>query len=158
MGGEKASAVFPEERPDLVAICFWKREGGKCVWREKGKAPFAMGRGDGIEAAMDLEKEHQPVGLALGALLADQAGQVQIRRGNGETDFLRSFAAGAGIRRLALIGQQFAAAGAPKAAIGFLGALHQKDFILLIEAVKQSGDVIRFAHLMRNILAQEEVL
>lgn len=107
---------------------------------------------------MDLEKEHQPVGLALAALLADQAGQVQIRRGNGETDFLRSFAAGTGIGRLALIGQQFAAAGAPKAEIGFLGALHQENFILLIEAVKQSGDMIGFTHLMRNILAQEDVL
>jgi len=79
-------------------------------------------------------------------MLADEAGQVQIGWREFEAGFLTGLAAGAGIGGFAAIHFQFAAAGAPETAVGFLGAFEQQDFVLLAEAVEQGGDFVWERH------------
>lgn len=79
--------------------------------------------------------------LALVTMFADQAGQVQIGGSQGDADFFAGLAAGAGVGRFAEVRLELTAARTPKAAIGFLGAFEQQDFVLLIEAIQQRGDL-----------------
>jgi len=71
---------------------------------------------------------------------------MQIRRPYRDAQFLPGFAAGAGIRRLAQVHFQLAAARAPETAVGFLRAFKQQHVVTLIEAVKQGGDLVRQNH------------
>ena len=82
------------------------------------------------------------MGLALVAMLADHAGQMQICRAKLLANFLFRLATGAGVRRLAEVHLQFAAARAPEAAVRLLAALQQKNVVLLIEAIEQRGDFV----------------
>src|SRR5262245_19767142 len=146
MGGEKAPAMFPEEWPELFTIGFrnWKRvEFG--AW-EKRKAPFTMWRRQRLQALFDLEQEHQPVRLSLVAVLAGQTGQMKIAGSQRQAEFLSRLAAGAGVRRLARLGAEFAAARAPEAAVGFLGPFKQEHLVAVIERVEQRGNVVRQGH------------
>jgi len=59
-----------------------------------------------------------------------------------EAGFLAGLAAGAGVGGFAAIHFQFAAAGAPETAVGFLRAFEQQDFLLLAETVEQGGDLV----------------
>jgi len=79
-------------------------------------------------------------------MLADESGQMQIRRRKFQSNFLMRLAAGAGVRRFAEVHLQLAAAGTPAAAIRLLRAFEQKDFAALIEAVEQRGDFIGQRH------------
>lgn len=81
--------------------------------------------------------------LAEIAVLADEPGQVQIRRGQFHAQFLLRLAAGAGVGRLTGIGVQLPAAWAPKAEIRLLRTLQQQHLIPLIKAIEQRGDFIR---------------
>jgi hypothetical protein len=55
-------------------------------------------------------------------------------------------AAGAGVGRFAKVHFQFAATRTPQAAIRLLRAFEQKNFRLLVEAVKQRGDFVGQNH------------
>ena len=79
-------------------------------------------------------------------MLADESGEVQVTRGERNTDLFVRFATGAGVRGFANVGVQLAAAWTPETAIRFLGALQQQHFILLVEAVEERGDFIRQGH------------
>ena len=72
------------------------------------------------QSRFDLEQEHQPMTLALVAVLADQAGEVQIGNCQGQPQFLLRLAARAGVRRFALVLMQLSSAGTPKSEIRFL--------------------------------------
>src|SRR5438477_5204739 len=95
-----------------------------------------------VELRLDLEEEHEPVRLSCVAMLTYQPSQVQVARLQRQAQLLLSLSAGAGIRRLACGRVEFSAARAPEALVRLLGAVQQQHFILLIEAVKQSGDLI----------------
>ena len=86
------------------------------------------------------------MGLSCVAVLTYQPSQVQVARLEGQAQLLLSLSAGAGIRRLACGRVEFSAARAPEALVRLLGAVQQQHFILLIEAVKQSGNLIRQRH------------
>ena len=84
--------------------------------------------------------------LALETMFADEAGEVQIARGELLPGFLECFAAGAGVGRFTFIRVQLAAARTPQTAIRFLCAFEQEDFIALVEAVEQRGDFVGQLH------------
>src|SRR5437867_13218339 len=63
--GEKAAAMFPEQRPELLAIGLRNRKRIEFGPGEKREAPLAMRRRQRLEVRLDLEEEHQPVRLSL---------------------------------------------------------------------------------------------
>ena len=77
----------------------------------------------GFEPWLYLEQEHQPVCCALMAVLADNAGQMQVLRFEGQAQFFFRFAVGASIGRFAHLGVQFASARTPKPAVWFAKSL-----------------------------------
>ncbi len=84
--------------------------------------------------------------LPLVTVLADEPRQVQVPRRERHADLLARFAAGADVGRFAPVHFQLAAAGAPEAAVGFLGTFEQKHFLRFAENVQQGGDFIRQGH------------
>jgi len=140
---KKAAAKPPEPRPDFFTVGLWNVQIKNLFAREKLKASFHMNRRQRFQFHLHLEQEHQPVRLALIAVFADQPGQMQVRRREFQSGFLVRLAAGAGVRRLAEVHLQFAAARAPQAAIRLLRAFEQKSFLLLAEAVKQRCNFAR---------------
>jgi hypothetical protein len=105
-----------------------------------------MCRRQSAQSLLHLEQKHQPVAFALVPMLADQSGQMQIVRSQGQANFLLGLAAGAGVRRFTAVLVQFASAGAPQTEIWLLCALHQKNLVLFVEAVEQRGDLVRHRH------------
>lgn len=85
------------------------------------------------------------MGVALVAVLADEAGEVKVGGREREAHFLMRLAAGAGVGRFAEVGLKLAAGRTPQAAIRLLCALEQQDFIRRVEAVEQRGDFVREA-------------
>src|SRR5437899_12857966 len=79
-------------------------------------------------------------------MFTDDPGQVKLATPHAQTQFLSRLAAGAGIWRLARLGLQLAAAGAPQPAVRLAGALQQQHLVPLIEAVKERGDLVREGH------------
>src|SRR6266498_5850845 len=79
--GKKAAAMFPEQRPEPLAIGLRNRKRIELSPGEKREAPLAMRRRQRLEARLDLEEEHQPVRLSLVAVLAGQTRQVKIEIG-----------------------------------------------------------------------------
>src|SRR5207247_2809174 len=94
----------------------------------------------------DYEEEHQPMTLALIAMLAYQTGQVQVSRQERDAEFLLRLTAGARVGRFTFIRVQFSAAGTPQPEIWLLGPLQQKDFVLVIETIKERSDLVRQGH------------
>ena len=84
--------------------------------------------------------------LSLVSMFTHDPGEVQIGVGQLKIQFFKRFAAGACIRRFTLSRMQFAAARAPETEVRFLGALQQEHVVLLIEDVKQRGDLVRKRH------------
>ena len=146
MGGEEAAAVLPEPGPDLFAVGLGNLQRGDFFAREKLETPFGMGRWEGFQARLDFKEEHEPVGLPLVTVLADETGEVKVGGGQTGADFFVGFAAGAGIGGFAEVHFEFAAAGAPEAAVGFLGAFEEEDLVLLVEAVEEGGDFVGQRH------------
>lgn len=86
------------------------------------------------------------MGVALVTVFADEAGEVEVAGGELEAGFLKRFPASAGVGGFAFVGAQFPTAWTPEAAIGFLSAFEQKDFVLLVKAVEQGGDFVGQLH------------
>ena len=84
-----------------------------------------MNRGHAGHPGFDLKQKHQPVRVALKAVLTDDARELQVARLNFQRDLFVRFSAGAGVRRFALIGVKFSARRTPQAAIRFLRAFEQ---------------------------------
>ena len=101
------------------------------------KRPSRCGGGRVGEPPPHLEQEHQPVALALVAMLARQPRQVQVRHGKAQAQLFLRLAAGAGVRRFPRMRMELAAARAPQAEVGLLGALQQQHLVALIEAIEQ---------------------
>jgi hypothetical protein len=142
MGGEEAASMFPEEWPELVAIGLGDGEGVEGGATKEGEGAFAdggWGLGDGGE---DFEEEHEPVGVTGVAVFADDAGEVELVGFELEAEFFEGFAAGAGVWGFAEVGVEFAAAGAPEAEVGFLAAVEEERIALMIEGVKERGDLV----------------
>jgi len=83
------------------------------------------------------------MGIIFVSLLADNAGQMQIARGEIDANFLLRLTAGATIRGFADPGIQLAATGTPQPLVGLLHAAHQKHLVALIETIEQGGNIVR---------------
>ena len=125
MGSEEAAAMLPEPGPDSLAVGLRYVQPGQRLAGKELESAFGVYWWERSQPGADFEEEHQPMGLALIAVLTYQAGEVQVRRCNDQTQFLVRLAAGAGVGGFAGVRKQLSAAGAPQAAIGFLGSLQQ---------------------------------
>ena len=84
--------------------------------------------------------------LALIAVFARQAGQVQVGRRERQTEFLLGLAAGAGVGRFACIRVEFPAARAPQAQVRLLRPFEKQHLIALVEAIQQGRQLVRQFH------------
>jgi hypothetical protein len=150
MRRKKSTAMFPKPRPDFFTIGLWQFQFRQGCARKKLKPALPMHGRHGRQFLLHLKQKHQPVSLAFVAMLAHNAGQMQIHRREFQCEFLLRLAARAGIGRLADVRVQFPAARTPQAAIRFLRAFKQQDFIVRVETVEQRGDFIGQRH-RRNV-------
>jgi hypothetical protein len=146
MRRKKSTAMFPKERPDLLTIRAGQIQLGQRVPRKKFENAFAMRGWERLETWSNLEKKHEPMGMALVSMLAHQPGQVQIGRCDFQAKLFLCFPAGALIWRFARFRVKFAPAGTPKAAVRFLFSFEQQNLILLIEAIEKGGNFVRQCH------------
>ena len=146
MRGEEAAAMLPKPRPNAFAIGLGQ---GEIIQRgagEKLKRAFRVWRRDGGETRLHLEEEHEPMGVALIAVLTDEAGEVKVRRREREAHFLVRLPAGTGVGRFANAGLELPAGRTPPAAIRLLSTVEEKDFVCCVEAVEEGGDFVRKEH------------
>lgn len=143
---KETAAMLPEPRPDFFTVGLWQLQIVQRFTPEELKTSFRVDRWEGLELRLHLKQEHQPVRVPLIAVLTDEAGEMQVARVELQAGFLAGLAAGAGIGGFTLVRVQFAAARTPAAAIRFLSAFEQEDFIALIETVEQCGDLVRQLH------------
>jgi hypothetical protein len=146
MRREEAAAMLPEPRPDALAISLRNVQTIQRGAREELKAPLAHRRRELFQFRLQLEQEHQPVGLALETVFADEAGEMEVRREKFLAEFLVRFAGRANVGRFAFVGVEFAAARTPEAAIRLLRAFEQEDVIALVKTIEQRGDFVRQLH------------
>src|SRR5258707_1320978 len=105
-----------------------------------------MWRRQRFEPGSHFEQKHQPMCVAFVAVLADQPGQMQIARVDGQAQFLAGLAAGAGVRGFSQLSMEFSAARTPQAKVRLLGPFQEQHLIRLIEAVEQGGNSVRQRH------------
>jgi len=80
MSGEETSAMEPEQGPDLFEVGLRQLCAGQRLAREEFEYSFAMARRQGFELRLYFEQKHQPVRLALVAVLTHQADHVEVVR------------------------------------------------------------------------------
>jgi hypothetical protein len=146
MRGEEAAAMLPEPRPDVFAVCLRQLQTVQRLAREELKPAFLVNGRERLQLRLHLEQKHQPMRLALETVFADEAGEMQVARGELLAGFFVRLAAGAGVGRFAFVRVQLAAAWTPQATIRLLRAFEQEDFIVLVEAVEQRGDFVGQLH------------
>ena len=91
------------------------------------------------------------MGVAGVTNFADDAGEAGFAFGDVQGDFFVGFAAGAAVRGFAFVDVEFAAGRAPEAEVGLLGAFHEQDFVVVVEAVEERGDFVRQSHLCGRV-------
>src|SRR5436190_20183206 len=129
------SAMLPKPGLDLFEVGLWHLDLSQCGAGKEFKSAFTVrGRKRG-QLWHDFKKKHEPMALPLIAVLADQAGKVQICRRDPEAKFFLRLATRARIRRFAFFTVQFTAARTPQPQIRFLRPFHQKNLIAVIETV-----------------------
>src|ERR1035438_8396227 len=145
MRRKEPAAVMPEPGPNALAVRPRYLQACHGLAGEELKASFLVHGRQGSKPAVHLEQEHQPMGLALVAMLAHQPRQMQVGRRKPQPQLFLRLTARADIRRLADIRVQLPAARAPKPSIRLLCPLQQQRLVLLIEAVKQRRNFVRQA-------------
>src|ERR1035437_10085376 len=75
---EEAAAMLPEPRPDAFAIRLRQLQLVQRRAGEELKPSFLVLLGQLLQAALHFKQKHQPVRLALVAVFADDARQVQV--------------------------------------------------------------------------------
>lgn len=146
MCGEEAAAMFPEKGPDLLAVGFGNFQVRQFFARDEVEPAFVNRRRQDGELWFHFKEKDEPMRISLIAVLADEAGQMQIGGRKRESGFLARFTAGADVRRFTQLGFQFAAARAPQAAVRLLRAFEQEYFVALVEDVEQRRDLVRQHH------------
>jgi hypothetical protein len=97
VGREEPSTMTPKEGPNLLSIGFRQIQQGQFGATVESKIPLPMRRRNQLQARPDLEKKHQPIGLTLIAILADEAGQMEVGRPERYPRLFQSLTAGAGV-------------------------------------------------------------
>ena len=70
--------MLPKPGPELFAIRLGNAQPLQFRGIEEAEPSLAVGGWQFIQRPLDLEEEHEPMGLAFIALFADQAGEVQV--------------------------------------------------------------------------------
>lgn len=153
MCGEEPAAMLPEPRPDAFAIGLRDVQSFQSRAREKLEPAFLHRRWQFFQAGLQLEQEHEPVGLPLETVFADESGEMKISRAKIQAEFLVRFPRSTGVGRFAFVCMQLAATRTPEAAIRLLGAFEQEHFIALIKAIEQRGDLVRQLHARSEAIA-----
>ena len=138
--GEEAAAMLPEPRPKTFAVGLWNVQSVQRGAREEMKASFAHRGWEFFQLRFQLKQEHEPVGLALEAMLAHDSGEVKIRRQKFQPEFFVRFAGGAGVGGFAFVHVQLAAARTPEAQVWLPGAF--EPWIALWQ-FRQARDTMR---------------
>ena len=144
--GKEAAAILPEPRPDAFAVGLRDVQTIQCRAWEELETTFAHRRRELLQLRFQLKQKHEPVRLSLKAVFADESGEVKVGRRELEAEFLVRLARGADIGRFADVGLEFAATRTPETKIGLLRALKQEDFVAVIKAVEQRGDLVGQQH------------
>lgn len=97
MRGEEAAAMLPEPRPDAFAVGLRNVQVVQRGAREELKATFAHRRREVFKLRFQLKQKHQPVGLSLETVFADEAGKMKVRREKFLAEFLVRFPRRAGV-------------------------------------------------------------
>ena len=139
--GKEAAAMLPEPWPDAFVVGLREVQASQRRAREELKAAFAHRWRELLELQLQLEQKHKPVRLSLKAVFAYEAGKVKVRGQKLQSHLLLCLARGADVGRFAEVGLEFATAWAPPASIRFLRSFEQEDFVVLVEAVEQRGDL-----------------
>ena len=125
MPGEEATAVLLEQRPKLFAIGARHIEIRHFSVVKKTESSLWAGRRQFGQARQYLEQKYVPVCAAFVAVLTDEASEVKVVWAEDKPHLLLSLAAGAGVRRLTVVGVYLTARRTPFAKVGFLRALEQ---------------------------------
>lgn len=120
---KKTAAVAPEQRPDLFPVGIRQVEKAEFRPGIESEHTLPMRRRYAGDPLRHLEEKHQPVSLPEVTVFADKPGQMQVRRRDSQSGFLLGLAAGAGVRRFAGLGLQFASRRAEVSPVRLLRAL-----------------------------------
>ena len=142
VGDEEGTSVLPEEGPDLFAISAGEREGFEVFAGGKMERAFLVLRRQRGKAWLDFKQEHQPMGVALIAVFADDAGEVEVVGRELQAGFFASFTDGAGVRAFSGVGFELAAGRTVAAAVGLMIALDQQHAPILVKGVQQCGNPV----------------
>jgi hypothetical protein len=144
--GKETATMLPKPGPEFLAVGRWQLQVSQGSLGEELKPALGVDWRENRQLRLHFKQEHEPVGLALITVFTDDSGEVQIVRLELLVGFFARFATGAGVRRLAFVGVQFAAGWTPKAAVWFLRAFEQENLVASVEAVEQGGDFIGQFH------------
>ena len=142
VGDEEGTSVLPEEGPDLFAISAGEREGFEVFAGGKMERAFLVLRRQRGKPWLDFKQEHQPMGVALIAVFADDAGEVEVVGRELQAGFFAGFTDGAGVRAFSGVGFELAAGRTVAAAVGLMVALDQQHAPILVKGVQQRGNPI----------------
>ena len=136
MSGKEAPSMLPEQRPDLLAIGARQGEVTQLQPRKKGEPSFPVSGGQGVEARLDLKKEHEPVSRSFVTGLAHNPGEPHLFGLQEQPHFLIRLATGTLVGGLPDRGLQLPTTRTPKPKIGLLRAFEEKHAILVIKHVE----------------------
>ena len=127
----------------MLEIGFGEPQAGEVFTLKECEPALAMCRGQMGEARLDFKKEHQPVCLAVAAVLADETREVEVGGLNLNAEFFPGLAARRSVRRLAMGRVELSPTRTPKAKVRLLRPLHQQHAILFVEAIEQCRYLVR---------------
>jgi len=78
MRREEATAIFPEPRPYFSRVGLWNFQMRESFTLEELKTSFSMLGWNSLQLSLYFKQEHEPMTLALVAMFADQAGEMQV--------------------------------------------------------------------------------
>ena len=146
VGDKEGASVLPEEGPDLFAISAGEWEGFEVFVGGKMERAFLVFWRQRGEAWLDFKQEHQPMSVALIAVFADDAGEVEVVGHELQAGFFAGFTDGTGVRAFSSFGFELAAWRTIAAAVGLMIALDQQHAPILVKGVQQRGNPVWQRH------------
>jgi len=146
VGDKEGASVLPEEGPDLFAISAGEWEGFEVFVGGKMERAFLVFWRQRGEAWLDFKQEHQPMSVALIAVFADDAGEVEVVGRELQSGFFVGFTDGTGVRAFSIFGFELAAWRTIAAAVGLMIALDQQHAPILVKGVQQRGNPVWQRH------------
>ena len=80
MRRKKTAAMLPEQRPELFEVGFGKVQFLQFLAPKEPERALGMRRRHGLEPRLNFKQKHQPVGLPLVTVFANESRQMQVSR------------------------------------------------------------------------------